>query len=349
MADASTPRGRRKLEHLRFFQEGNNGASGLGDVHLIHRALPELDWADIDLKSRWLGKTLAAPFIINALTGGPPETEAINAALARVARRTGIALAVGSQQTAIENKDWEQSFTVTRRENPEGIILANISAGASPEDARQAVAMIAADGLQVHLNAAQELVMPEGDRSFRGWRENIRAMVNSLEVPVIAKEVGFGLDRESARQLYHTGVRILDTGGHGGTNFASIESRRRGHRVTTLAAWGLPTAVSILAIKQLGLPVDIVATGGISSALDAARAMALGAKVAGVAGHFLKILLDQGEEALVAEIFTWQKELKYICLLTGCATPAELAARPLVITGKTKAWLKGIRRSGGRR
>ncbi|MBC7326360.1 MAG: alpha-hydroxy-acid oxidizing protein, partial [Moorella sp. (in: Bacteria)] len=135
---------------------------------------------------------------------------------------------------------------------------------------------------------------------------------------------------------------ILDTGGSGGTDFVAIENRRRDHRVTALAEWGLSTAVSILEIKQLGLPVEIVATGGIRSALDAARALALGAKIAGAAGHFLKIFMEQGEEALVKEILGWQEDLKRICLLTGCATPAELAAKPLVITGKTKAWLEGI-------
>jgi isopentenyl-diphosphate delta-isomerase len=203
--------------------------------------------------------------------------------------------------------------------------------------------MIAADGLQVHLNAAQELVMPEGERSFRGWLANIRDMVNFLNVPVIAKEVGFGLSREAALMLYQAGVRILDVGGRGGTDFAAIENQRRDRQVTALNHWGLPTAISILEVKELGLPVEIVATGGIRSALDAARALALGAKIVGAAGHFLKILLDQGEEALTQEIFSWQEDLKRICLLTGCTTPAQLAMRPLVITGQTKAWLEGIR------
>ncbi|WP_258359031.1 type 2 isopentenyl-diphosphate Delta-isomerase [Moorella sulfitireducens (nom. illeg.)] len=342
MPEIIAGRGRRKLEHLRFFQLEGNGTNGLEDVHLIHQALPELDWQDIDLSCRWLGKTLAAPFIINALTGGPPETIEINAALARVARRTGIAMAVGSQRGAIENKAWMESFTITRRENPEGLLLANVGAGNSPEDAREAVAMIAADGLQVHLNAAQELVMPEGDRSFRGWLENIKDMVNILDVPVIAKEVGFGLSREAALQLYNCGVRIFDVGGRGGTDFAAIENKRRDRQVASLAYWGLPTAVSILEIKELSLPVEIVATGGIRSVLDAARALALGAKIVGAAGHFLKILLERGEDALVQEIFDWQEDLKRICLLTGCSTPAELATRRVVITGKTKAWLEGI-------
>ncbi|MGI6285638.1 Isopentenyl-diphosphate delta-isomerase [Moorella humiferrea] len=340
MQESIAGRGRRKLEHLRFFRLEGKGTSGLEDVHLIHQALPELDWQDIDLSCRWLGKTLAAPFIINALTGGPPETLEINAALARVARRTGIAMAVGSQKAAIENKQWADTFAVVRRENPEGLILANLGAGNSLEAAREAVAMIAADGLQIHLNAAQELVMPEGDRTFRGWLQNIREMVEYLEVPVIAKEVGFGLSRETALKLYQSGVRIFDVGGRGGTNFALIESSRRQREVTALSEWGLTTAVSILEIKALGLPLDIIATGGISNPLDAARALALGAKLVGVAGYFLKILLEQGEDALIQEVVGWQEDLKRICLLSGCTRPTELADKPLVITGKTREWLK---------
>jgi len=344
MPKTDRERGRRKLDHLRLFQQSFNDCNSLNDIHLIHQALPELDWTDINLNCRWLGKTLAAPFIINALTGGPPETKAINAALARAARETGIALAVGSQRAAVENKAWKDSFSITRRENPDGIILANVGAGNSQAVAREAVTMLAADGLQVHLNAAQELVMPEGDRSFRGWLDNIKAMVANLDVPVIAKEVGFGISRETARQLFSAGVRILDVGGRGGTDFAIIEGKRRGQPVSVLQGWGLTTAISILDIKKLDLPVEIVATGGIRSALDAAKALALGAKIVGVAGYFLKILLEKGEQELIREIFNWQEDLKRLCLLTGCPTPAELADKPVVITGKTRGWLEAIER-----
>lgn len=344
MRKTSKERGQRKLDHLRLFQQSLNGYNSLDDIHLFHQALPELDWSDINLNCRWLGKPLAAPFIINALTGGPPETKDINAALARAARETGIALAVGSQRAAIENKDWKESFCIVRRENPDGIILANVGAGSFPEVAREAVAMIAADGLQVHLNVAQELVMPEGDRSFRGWLDNIRAMVENLDVPVIAKEVGFGISGETVQQLYTAGVRIVDVGGSGGTDFAVIEGKRRGKPVSVLQGWGLSTAVSILDVKKTALPVEIIATGGIRNALDAAKSLTLGAKLVGVAGCFLKLLLEKGEEELIWEIRNWQENLKRLCLLTGCSTPVQLANKPVVITGKTKAWLEAIER-----
>lgn len=347
MANTVDIRGKRKLEHLRLFMQSAKVSNSLDDIHLVHQALPEVDWNDINLSCRWLGKPLAAPFIINALTGGPPETKQINAALARAARETGIGLAVGSQRAAIDNNEWADSFRITRQENPDGLILANIGAGNSLTVARKAVAMLAADGLQVHLNAAQELVMPEGDRSFRGWLDNIKAMAANLEVPVIAKEVGFGISKETARQLLAAGIRIIDVGGRGGTDFIVIEGKRRGKPLEVLKDWGLTTAVSILELKSMAEPLEVVATGGINSALDAAKALALGAKVVGVAGHFLKILLDKGEQALITEILSWQEDLKRLLLLTGCITPAELAHKPVVITGCTRDWLQGIERARG--
>lgn len=344
MVNTGEERGNRKLDHLRLFRQCYKACNSLEDIHLVHQALPEVDWKDIDLSCRWLGKSLAAPFIINAITGGPPETKKINAALARAARETGIALAVGSQRAAIENKAWADSFYIARQENPDGIILANLGAGNTLEAAREAVAMLAADGLQVHLNAAQELAMPEGDRSFRGWLDNIRVMSANLEVPVIAKEVGFGISRETAQQLVAAGVRIIDVGGRGGTDFVAIENKRRGKPLEVLQDWGLTTAVSLIEVKSLAEPPELVATGGINSALDAAKALALGAKIVGAAGHFLNILLERGEKALIAEIQAWQEDLRRILLLTGCITPAELSHRPVVITGKTREWLQGIKR-----
>ncbi|MDK2820246.1 MAG: isopentenyl-diphosphate Delta-isomerase [Clostridia bacterium] len=339
MPENSLGRGQRKLDHLKFFKQDNNGSNGLEYVNLIHQALPELDWDDIDITCRWLGKNLAAPFIINALTGGPPETKEINAALARVARRTGIGMAVGSQKAALENSEWRESFTIVRKENPDGLILANLGAGSSLTLAKKAVDMIAADGLQLHLNAAQELIMPEGDRTFRGWLENINSIVQNLDLPVIGKEVGFGLSKESALLLFQAGIRIVDVGGRGGTNFAAIEGMRRDNYVSALSQWGLPTAISIMEVKSLKLPIEIIASGGIKNALDAAKAIALGSKIVGVAGHFLQILLEQGEDHLTKEIFNWQEDLKRICLLTGCQRPSELQTKRLVFTGTIMHWL----------
>ncbi|MGB9781699.1 MAG: type 2 isopentenyl-diphosphate Delta-isomerase [Moorellaceae bacterium] len=330
----------RKLDHLQLYREGwGKRSNGFEDIYLVHQALPEIDLGEIDVSCRWLGKTLAAPFIINAMTGGTPASMAINSSLARAAARTGIAMAVGSQRIALEDPEAQASFGIVRRENPSGIILANVSAGTSPAEARQAVEMIAADGLQVHLNVLQELLMPEGDRYFRHYRQRIAEVVTVVQVPVIAKEVGSGLSREAALALYGCQVRHIDVGGCGGTNFAAIETKRAGVEKEDYCYWGLPTAVSVAEVFSSGLPVEIIASGGISSPVEAAKALALGASLVGVAGHFLKILVEKGEESLIAEIEMWKQELKHICLMCGARSLAELRRVPVIITGRTYEWL----------
>lgn len=339
-SEHNSERFRRKLDHLRLYQEGWGAQSNaFDDVYLVHQALPEFDLKDIDLSIRWLGKTLAAPFIINAMTGGTPASLDINRSLARAAARTGVAMAVGSQHIALEAPEVRETFAIVRRENPGGVILANVSAGASVDEAARAVEMIAADGLQLHLNVVQELLMPEGDRTFHHCRDRIRDVAAGLPVPVIVKEVGNGLSREVALVLYGCGVRRLDVGGGGGTNFAAIESRRAGRDNNAYCKWGLPTALSLMEVATSGLPLEIVATGGIESPLEAAKALALGASLVGVAGHFLKVCLDEGEEGLVAEIERWKKDLRNFCLMCGARNIKELKKKPVIITGRAHEWL----------
>lgn len=339
-SEQNNPRFQRKLDHLQLYQEGwGEQPNGFKDVHLVHQALPELDLSEIDVTCRWLGKTLAAPFIINAMTGGTPASLSINRSLARAAARTGIAMAVGSQRIALEEPEARASFSIVREENPTGIILANISASTSTADARRAVEMIAADGLQVHLNVLQELLMPEGDRTFGYYRQRIAEMVAAVQVPIIVKEVGNGISREVALALYGCRVRRIDVGGSGGTNFAAIESRRARVEKSSYIGWGLPTAVSLAEVASSGLPLEIIASGGIESPLEAAKALALGASLVGVAGYFLKVLLEKGEDHLIAEIELWKKELKNICLLCGARNIRELKRKPVVVTGLTYHWL----------
>lgn len=333
-------RNQRKLDHLRYFRYRSLAAmTGFDDIHFVHQALPRDDIRDISISCKWLGKTMSAPLLINALTGGPDATREVNAALARVARRAGIAMAVGSQKIALDDPALESSFKVVRSENPEGPVLANIGCSARPEEAARAVAMIGADALQVHLNAPQELLMAEGERDFGSWRSRLARICGSVGIPIIAKEIGFGLSKETTLDLVAAGVRGLDIGGCGGTDFLTIESYRSRRTSSGLDAWGIPTAVSLAEVLSLGIPIQVVATGGIRSPMDAAKALALGANVVGVAGYFLEVLLDQGEERLVAEIEAWKKALRAICLLVGAKSIGELARKPLIITGDTRQWL----------
>ncbi|MDR7402947.1 MAG: type 2 isopentenyl-diphosphate Delta-isomerase [Armatimonadota bacterium] len=338
----TTTRAGRKLDHLRHAValRDDPAAGGLPDVHLVHQALPELNLDEVTTETAWLGKTLSQPLIINAMTGGMEEGGRINAALARVAARAGVALAVGSQRAALDDPRLEDSFRVAREENPDGVVLANVSAATPPEGALRAVEMLRADALQLHLNAAQELAMAEGDRDFRGLAQNIARVVACSPVPVVAKEVGNGLSREAAWMLFGAGVRWLDVGGRGGTDFVTIERQRNRETPAPPPAWGIGTVASLLEARSTGLPFRLVATGGVRGGLDVARCLALGADLAGAAGVFLRALEEGGEDGLLALLQRWREELRRVMCLAGAASPRRLRACPVVVTGETRRWLQ---------
>lgn len=314
-------------------------ADSLEDVQLIHQSIPELDLSDIDLSCSFLGKKLAMPLLVNAITGGIDQALTINRDLAQVAGKMGIAMAVGSQTISLEDHGLKDSFKIVRDVNPDGLVLANVGANTKPDQAFRAVEMIAANGLQLHLNVPQELAMPEGDRKFRGLIDNIARIVLNSPVPVIAKEVGFGLSRESAVKLYEAGVRLLDIGGQGGTDFIAIELARGGLLSRDFFAWGIPTAPSIAEVRSTGLPVTLVASGGIKSGLSAAKAIAMGADLVGMAGYVLKTWSTGGASAVESHLKGFEYEMKCGLLMTGVSRPHELKQVPLILGGRTAQWL----------
>lgn len=350
----------RKLDHVRLATEQRGTrpqqsagptlqAPGFQDVHLVHQSLPELALSQIDLRTSVGGVALAHPIIINAMTGGADGVAAINRGLATVAAELGLAMAVGSQSAGLRNPAVAGSYQVVREVNPRGVVLANVSAGASVAEARAAVEMVEADLLQIHLNAPQELVMPEGDRDFRGQLDRIAELVARMTVPVVVKECGFGLSRESVEQLYEAGVRTVDVSGRGGTNFAWIEAQRRESGAPELdpglMGWGIPTACSLLEAATLDLPgLEVIASGGISWGSEAARALALGARAVGVAGAVLGRLQEGGVNAALTYLAALLEDLARAALLCGAGTLADLQRCPVVITGETRAWsaLRGV-------
>lgn len=273
-----------------------------------------------------------SPLYINAMTGGSSNAQKINAQLARVAAKTGVAIASGSLSAALQNNALSATFSVIRSENPRGFVMANVSAGTSASDAMRAVDMLQANALQVHLNAAQELVMPEGDRDFRNWLKNIEQIVRSCErvrVPVVVKETGCGMTARDVLRLRNIGVRAVDVSGRGGTNFVAIENARRSRGVYDyLADWGLTTVESLIDIQKCDAlkadPVEIFASGGVRTPLDVVRALALGASAVGVAGEFLHTLMHEGEDALLQQILDWQEQIRVIMALLGCKSVADL-------------------------
>lgn len=334
----------RKLDHIAYSLKLSDGpgTTGLEDILLLHNCLPELALEDVELSTSVAGLHFSCPLFINAITGGARDVTDINRQLARVARTCNIPMAVGSQAAALEDVNVQESFQVVREEYPEGIIIANIGGSASVEDAWRAVAMIEADALQIHLNVAQELAMQEGDRGFRGYTENIKTIIAHMQVPVLVKEVGFGIAREQAQQLQQFGVAAIDVGGSGGTNFAQIETARSATaQHSFLSSWGIPTAVSLIeVITAVTAKTDVIASGGFRTAEDIIKALSLGAKAIGIAGPCLQVLLTQGVEALIEFLTRLKFELSCMMLLTGSASVGELRHKPLIITGRTEKWLE---------
>jgi isopentenyl-diphosphate delta-isomerase len=334
----------RKLDHIKLaLSSQKDERSDFDDLYFVHRSLPESSWDNTCIATEIGGLKLSSPIFINAMTGGELSTKQINRGLAVAARETGVAMAVGSQRGALDSRDLAETFRVVRDVNPDGIVIANLGAGATPAEARQAIEMIEANLLQLHLNVPQELIMPEGDRHFIGILDSIRRVVEDSPVPVIVKEVGFGMARETYEQLTSAGVEIVDVGGRGGTNFINIENQRRtAGEYSYLLNWGQTTAVSLLEGRQFRAAnqdkLAFLASGGIRDALDIAKCMALGASAVGVAGSVLKAFSDTGEIGVINLIQLWHEGIRTVLTMLGISHVTDLQQASLVITGKTKQW-----------
>ncbi|MBD0380612.1 type 2 isopentenyl-diphosphate Delta-isomerase [Paenibacillus sedimenti] len=331
----------RKMEHVHYALElGQSRQQGLSDIKLVHNCLPETSTDQIALNTQIGDLIMSSPILINAMTGGAQETESINRELAIVAREKGLAMAVGSQMSALKNTEVASSYRVVRRENPNGLIFANLGSEATVDQALRAVDMIEANALQIHLNVMQELIMPEGDRSFVGMLDRIAVIVNRIHVPVIVKEVGFGILKENAKQLHNIGVSIVDVGGSGGTNFAAIENARRSAALEWLNDWGTPTSIALLEALSVYPRGSVIASGGITNALEAAKALALGSPAVGMAGAFLKVLRTEGVDALHRFADELEQGLILIMTALGAKTVRDLWQHPVVIMGETAEWCR---------
>lgn len=302
----------------------------------MHCCLPELNRADIDLTTTFLGKAVKTPLLISSMTGGTEQARVINQRLAQAAQRYGLAMGVGSQRVAIENSELAETFSV-RQYAPDALLLANLGAVQLNYDyglsqCQKAVDDLEADALILHLNPLQEAVQTEGDVNFKGILSKIEQLVRVLPVPIVAKEVGNGISGVMAQRLLDVGVAAIDVAGAGGTSWARVESERatdpKQRRLgNTFADWGISTAECIAQIRALPQPnqlnVPLIASGGLRNGLDAAKTLALGANLAGMALPFLQAAsqsvaaLDELCEALIAELVT-------VLFCTGCADLADL-------------------------
>ncbi|MWA07979.1 type 2 isopentenyl-diphosphate Delta-isomerase [Streptomyces sp. BA2] len=332
--------GQRKDDHVRLAaeqQRAHSGSNQFDEVSFVHHALAGIDRPDVSLSTAFAGISWQVPLYINAMTGGSTKTGIINRDLAIAARETGVPLASGSMSAYFKDPSCAGTFSVLRTQNPDGFVLANVNATASVEKAQRAVDLLRADALQIHINTVQETVMPEGDRSFSSWVPQIEKIAAAVDVPVIVKEVGFGLSRETVLTLRDLGVRVADLGGRGGTDFARIENGRREFAdYAHLHGWGLSTPASLLDTRDAGIPV--LASGGVRNPLDVVRALALGASGVGVSGGFLRTLLDDGVTALIAQITTWLDQLAALQTMLGAPTPADLTRCDLTVHGDLRTF-----------
>ena len=337
-------REQRKADHIRYALELRDGnrKTGLEDVRFLHNCLTPVDPDRVDISTRLGTLNLPVPVFIDAITGGAAGVKEINRKLAAVARCTGVAMAVGSQFGAVKAGKHADTYRVIREENPEGIFFANVSALATPEEARAAVEMIGADALEIHLNTAQELIMPEGDRQFARIRENLARLQDCVPVPVIIKETGCGMAAEQIRELQAMGFTCFNIAGLGGTSFAAIEALRSGKkRYEKFADWGIPTAWSLIDAAHVTKPWDtLIASGGIRNGCQAAKAIAMGADAVGMSGNILTVLMEQGEEQSSAYLREIIDDLKDIMVLTGCRTINELQKALLIYTGETMDFIQ---------
>jgi isopentenyl-diphosphate delta-isomerase len=339
---STAPHRDRKAEHISLALDPSlrPPRNFFDEYRFEHRALPEIDYDDIEVACAFLGRPLAAPLLISCMTGGTEEATRINRNLAVAAEATGIAVGVGSQRRAIEDPSTAESFRI-RPFAPSVPILANLGAvqlnyGYGIDECRRAVEMIEADALVLHLNPLQEVIQPEGQRNFAGLLGKIGAIAGQLEVPVIVKEVGCGISREVAEDLRGVGVAVVDTAGAGGTSWARIEAARADDAETgdLFADWGIPTPVAIRRLRGLkGLTV--IGSGGVRHGVDAAKAIASGAHLVGVAHRFLQAA-DHSAKDVVEKVRRIVAELRTTMFCVGARTLDDLRKAPLypVVAGR---------------
>ncbi|MBN1814340.1 MAG: type 2 isopentenyl-diphosphate Delta-isomerase [Anaerolineae bacterium] len=331
----------RKLDHIRINLQNDvdskNISSGFERYRFVHCALPELDLEAVDTSTVLFGKHLAAPFLISSMTGGTPEASEINQRLAEAAQAAGVGMGVGSQRVAIEDPLLEDTYRV-RHLAPDILLLANLGAiqlnyGYGLDECRRAVEMIEADALILHLNSLQEALQPEGETCFGGLLSRIEAICRALEVPVVVKEVGWGISEQVACQLAGAGVAAIDIAGAGGSSWSQVEMYRavtdcQRQVAAAFVDWGIPTAESLLMARRGAPDLPILASGGIRDGIQMAKAVALGAAACGVAGAFLHAA-NESTAAVADLIAVLVTQLRVAMFAVGAVDIAALGRIPI--------------------
>jgi isopentenyl-diphosphate delta-isomerase len=342
--------GKRKEDHIRIClgnqAQARNVTTGFEDIQFVHRALPEVNKAKINLSTTFFGKKFSAPIIVGAMTGGTGQATQINSSIAQAVENLGLGMGVGSQRAAIEDQKLEETYAITRKMAPNAFLIANIGGvqlvhGYGLKEVKKVVEMIDADAVAVHLNALQEAVQPEGQTNFKGVLAKIAEVAGALDTPVIVKETGAGISAEDAKSLEDAGVKAIDVGGVGGTSFAAVEYHRTSAKQNLCGEpfwdWGIPTAVSLIETAQT-VKLPVIASGGLRSGTDIAKALSLNALLASISQPILQTAIKSAKET-EEKLSCLIEELRNAMFLVGAEKITDLTKTPVVITGKTGEWL----------
>ncbi len=330
----------RKNDHVRIALSGEAVSSRFrghfDQVRLLHEALPSFSLESIHLETEFASKKLKAPLIVGAMTGGMPGSEVINGNIAEAVQELGLGMGVGSERPAIERPAMAYTFSVVRRKAPDALVLANLGAAnlkkMGIKNIRQAVEMVGADALEVHLNMVQELLQPEGEPSFEGVEDALDGISDEIGVPLLVKETGSGISAETAKRLDKRKIYGFDVGGAGGTSFAVIESKRRKDDLgLPFYDWGIPTAISIMEVRSVS-GKRLVASGGLRNGVDLAKSLVLGADIGSLAGAVLPFAVKSGESVKVF-LDAVERQLKMTMLLTGARDVESLRKVPYLLLG----------------
>ena len=299
----------RKDDHIHSALKQDHPHNDFDLVRMLSNSVGSVDVHEIDIHVEMFNQTFQTPIYINAMSGGSELSKEVNEKLSIIASHFGFPMATGSLSAAIKDETWNESFQVIQNNMKNGFKIANIGLSRSKEDAKKAVEILSANALQIHLNVAQEITMPEGDREFKHWKTRLSEIIHYVDVPVIVKEVGFGMTRETVELLTSLGVQYIDVSGKGGTNFISIENDRRENRLHTFEHYGISTVESLLD-NQGNNEVKLFASGGIRDAFDIVKAISLGATMVGMSGYFLKLVMQHSIEDVKEIVQTLIQDVK---------------------------------------
>jgi isopentenyl-diphosphate delta-isomerase len=345
----------RKAEHIKITLAENVRAkritTGFEDIRFVHQALPEIDRDRISLATQVLDHSFSAPLLVGAMTGGTKEAETINGSIAEAVEELGLGMGVGSQRAALEDPKLEPTYRIVREKAPNAFLVANIGApqlvqGYTLKEAEEAVEMIEANALAIHLNPLQEAIQPEGEANYTGVLRGIEEITEKLHVPVIVKETGAGVSAEVARKLEQAGVRSIDVSGAGGTSWAAVEYYRAEdakdmfHKRlgASFWDWGIPTAASIIETSQ-STELTIIASGGVRIGTDVAKSLAIGASLSSVSTPILRPA-TKSTSAVKKALGLMVEELRTTMFLSGADSIDSLKKAHVVLTGKTAEWLQ---------